>query len=142
MGLIIRVNGYTPAWPVELGGTQTTRARMLLSGAPLSMANTAFSLILTENEAEIYHLLVDVGLGVVPALLQFSLTRKGFRPPDAVLLTHSHFDHIASLDWLVHSLRRHPFPPPAQPADFPVYCTQGLLGHRQGPSVLLAATRA
>lgn len=125
MQLIFRVNGVTPAWPVELGGAQTTRASMRLSGEPLSMANTAFSLILKENDAEIYHLLVDVGLGVVNALLQFSLTRPGCRPPDAVLLTHSHFDHIAGLDWLVNSVRRHPFPPPAQPPAFPVYCTQG-----------------
>jgi len=122
---MLRVNGYGSAWPVLLGEERTERAVTNLMEEPFRMANASVSLILMQEGQEVYHLLFDVGLGVVNSLLRARVLRKSFRPIDGIVLSHSHFDHIAGLDWLVNSLRRYPFPPPPNPARFPVYCTQG-----------------
>jgi hypothetical protein len=52
-----------------------------------------------------WEVLFDAGQGVVPFLV-----RNNNRLPDAMILSHPHFDHIAGLDWLVASHRRYSTP--------------------------------
>ncbi|MBI1763923.1 MAG: MBL fold metallo-hydrolase [Acidobacteria bacterium] len=102
MRVVIRVNGRGNAWPLELGANGT-RHRLHRCSA-FEYANTSLSIVGYASKDDVepeWEVLFDVGQGVVPFLIQTSN-----RLPDAVLISHPHYDHVAGLDWLGASNRR------------------------------------
>jgi len=103
MNVIIRVNGRGNAWPIELGAADSRNKQ--LGKQPAEYANTSLSILALappNSATPRWDILFDVGQGIVPFLIQ-----QANRLPDAIILSHSHFDHIAGLDWLVACQRRH-----------------------------------
>lgn len=104
MNVLIRVNGRGNAWPLELGASENARDDQR-RGRLEEYANTSLSILGFADasfRAIKWQVLFDIGQGVVPFLIS-----NGNRLPDAVILSHPHFDHIAGLDWLVSSHGRH-----------------------------------
>lgn len=116
MSYVVRLNGRGNAWPIELGAPQGPGSRhTALAGDFREYANTSFSIIREDAHGnQEWSVLIDVGMGIVDALV-----RGGNRLPDAVVITHPHFDHVAGLDWLVASHSRHGVRP-----KLPVYATE------------------
>jgi Beta-lactamase superfamily domain len=115
MRVVIRTNGRGNAWPLELG-VSGDRHQALMDSA-LEYANTSLSILgydRANDKKPRWEVLFDVGQGVLPFLVQ-----HGNRLPDAVLLSHPHFDHVSGLDWLGASFRRNG-PPDAK---LPVFTT-------------------
>jgi glyoxylase-like metal-dependent hydrolase (beta-lactamase superfamily II) len=98
MSYAVLVNGRGNAWPIEVGAPCGPGSRSAALGNDLrEYANTSFSIVRESAVGNLeWSVLVDVGMGVIPALVQSSN-----RLPDAIVLTHSHLDHIAGLDWLI-----------------------------------------
>jgi ribonuclease BN (tRNA processing enzyme) len=75
-----------------------------------SPTNTSCSMITSNSmgtdEGKIFHLLVDVGHGVVKSLQ--NIPKSGLVPvnssylPNAILITHSHDDHVQDLGTLLN----------------------------------------
>ncbi len=65
--------------------------------------HTATSIILSEEDGlgEAAHFLIDAGAPCVETMVE-----KGVRAPDALFLTHPHFDHLSDLDRLANSRMR------------------------------------
>jgi phosphoribosyl 1,2-cyclic phosphodiesterase len=106
MGIYIRVNGRGHAWPLEIGAHHSSDHRhAALQGQLHEYANTSLSILRIDGEPSRapvhWEVLFDIGQGIVPFLVQ-----HGNRLPDAVILSHPHFDHVSGLDWLVQSYRR------------------------------------
>ncbi|MGA2031343.1 MAG: MBL fold metallo-hydrolase [Thermoguttaceae bacterium] len=80
----------------------------------------SYSLIQRRNGQVVRHTLIDVGMGVVPSLLEFEHSH-GVHVVHEVLLTHPHFHHFAQLDWLSMCLLRSNRPD--QPRPLPVHAT-------------------
>jgi glyoxylase-like metal-dependent hydrolase (beta-lactamase superfamily II) len=118
--LLLRVNGIQPAFGVELG-SDSPRADEIRRSDPYRQANVSYSLVQRCGGRPARHTLIDVGMGVVPSLLEFERTH-GIRAVDEVLLTHPHWDHFAQLDWLSMSLLRSGRP--EQPRPLPVYASR------------------
>lgn len=119
MELLLRVNGVQPAFGFEFG-SDSPRAAEGRAGDPYRQANTSYSLVQRQGAEIVRHTLIDVGMGVVPSLVDFEHTH-GVRTVDEVLLTHPHFDHFAQLDWLSMSLVRSERA--EQPRPLPIYAT-------------------
>ena len=117
--LLVRVNGIQPAFGVELG-QDSLRANEGRSSDPYRQANVSFSLVQRRHGRVVRHTLIDVGMGVVPSLLEFEQTH-GVHVVDEVLLTHPHFDHFGQLDWLSMCLLRSGRP--EQPHPLPIYAS-------------------
>jgi len=117
---LLRVNGIQAAFGGELG-SQSPRVEELRAGDPYRQANTSFSLLQRQEGQIVHHTLIDVGMGVVPSLLELEHTH-GAHVVHEVLLTHPHFDHFAGLDWLSMCLLRSGRP--RQPLPLPVYARQ------------------
>ncbi len=102
MEVTIDVNGRGNAWPLELGTTDARHAAF--RQIPEEYANTSYSIVgkYPDTGRTEWDVLVDIGQGVVEALV-----RRHNRLPNAVLVTHPHHDHIAGLDWLANSYKRH-----------------------------------
>lgn len=98
MSYAVLVNGRGNAWPIEVGAPCGPGSRSAAVGSDLrEYANTSFSIVRESAAGNlVWSVLVDVGMGVIPALVQ-----SGNRLPDAVVLTHPHLDRIAGLDWLI-----------------------------------------
>ena len=107
MNVCIRVNGRGNAWPLELGAPYSPRYSLLVKQSQ-EFANTSLSILGIEGNAtngELkWEILFDIGQGVMPFLIQ-----QNNRLPDAVLLSHPHYDHVSGLDWLVQSYKRNRF---------------------------------
>lgn len=102
MRVVIRTNGRGNAWPLELGASGA-RHQSLIGSAP-EYANTSLSILgydRADDKKPRWEVLFDIGQGVLPFLVQ-----HGNRLPDAVLLSHPHYDHVSGLDWLGASVRR------------------------------------
>jgi len=115
----IRVNGRGNAWPLELGSTD--RRAPEIAGDLAEYANTSMSVVGLaggENSGSLWEVLFDVGQGVVPFLI-----REGARLPDALILSHPHFDHTCGLDWLVNS-HRHAQTRAGTTRKLPVYASE------------------
>ena len=114
-GLLLRYLGTGNAWPVPLGSEHPFYDRT----DSAQLANSAYSLYAMDGNEEV-ELLVDAGHGIVQRLLAYSN-----KIPDALCLTHSHLDHVASVDWIVQSyIKQHQYPE-AYPiySSLPVYLT-------------------
>ena len=113
--LLLRVNGIQAAFGIELGFA-SPRAAEGRQADPYRQANTSFSLVQLRDEQVVRHTLIDVGMGVVPSLLEFEVTH-GVHVVHEVLITHPHFDHFAQLDWLSMALLRNGRRPASPAAD-------------------------
>jgi phosphoribosyl 1,2-cyclic phosphodiesterase len=118
--LHLRVNGIHNAWAIELG-LATPRDDHYRARDPYRLANVSFSALQRKGGRIVHHTLIDVGLGVVPSLLDLERSH-GAHQVDDLLLSHSHFDHLAELDWLSNGLKRNRRP--EQPRPLPVYATR------------------
>ena len=108
----LRINGRGNAWPIPIGQHHPFYD---LPGAP-DYANASYSILEREGEGKIIKdILIDAGHGIVPFLL-----RHGNRIPDAMLITHPHFDHILGMDWIIQSYYRF-----RGKKKYPVYATRG-----------------
>ena len=116
--LLLRINGRHGAWAGDF--YQDAGRDTALHLDPYRRANTSVSLILRRGRELLLHVLVDVGLGALNALLEFQQQAQVNRV-DALLLTHPHFDHIAGLDWLANMVRRSDVPEQVKP--LPLYCS-------------------
>lgn len=135
--LLLRINGRHAAWPARLAGRSPRDAEV--RRAPYRAANTSISLLLRRGGELLLHVLIDVGLGVVNSLLELERT-GGVDRVDALCLTHSHFDHIAGLDWLLASLARSPVA--GQPWPLPLFCTSACFDEVFEPPRMLYFWRA
>ena len=120
MELLLRVNGVQAAFGIEFG-LESPRADEGRANDPYRQANVSYSLVQRENGHVVRHTLIDVGMGVVPSLLEFEHSH-GVHVVHEVLITHPHFDHFAQLDWLSMCLLRSGRPD--QPRPLPIYATQ------------------
>jgi phosphoribosyl 1,2-cyclic phosphodiesterase len=118
--LLVRVNGIQAAFGAELG-TVNPRAEEVRATNPYRQANVSFSLLQRHHGEIVRHTLIDVGMGVVPSLLEFEHTH-GVHVVHEVFLTHPHFDHFAQLDWLSMCIVRNGRTD--QPRPLPVYASQ------------------
>jgi ribonuclease BN (tRNA processing enzyme) len=118
--LLLRVNGIQPAFGIEFG-LASPRTEEVLAADPYRQANVSFSLVQREGDAIRRHTLIDVGMGVVPSLLDFERSH-GVHVVHEVLLTHHHFDHLAQLDWLSMNLVRNDRAD--QPRPLPIYASR------------------
>ncbi|PWU82763.1 MAG: hypothetical protein DLM72_00075 [Candidatus Nitrosopolaris wilkensis] len=111
--LVVRINGTLPDLSIMGDEEKSERAaevkRMEIA------ANTSCSLFTINpsdgTKSEMFHLLIDVGEGVVASLekgtadIASSLqTAKISTRPNAILITHSHDDHIKELPILLNKL--------------------------------------
>ncbi len=118
--LLLRVNGIQPAFGIEFG-LESPRAEEARAADPYRQANVSYSLVQRQEGEVVRHTLIDVGMGVVPSLLEFEHSH-GVHVVHEVLLTHPHFDHFAQLDWLSMCLLRSGRPD--QPRPLPIYASQ------------------
>jgi hypothetical protein len=110
--IIIRTNGRGNAWPLELGAHGARHDAFINIAS--EYANTSLSILGYQGGPEpSWEVLFDIGQGVLPFLVQ-----HGNRLPTAILLSHSHYDHVSGLDWLGASAHRN-----GQP--IPVFTTTG-----------------
>jgi len=70
--LLLRVNGIQAAFGIELGFA-SPRADEGRQADPYRQANTSFSLVQLRDGQVVRHTLIDVGMGVVPSLLDFEV---------------------------------------------------------------------
>jgi phosphoribosyl 1,2-cyclic phosphodiesterase len=114
--LLIRINGTLPEIET-LGSAEKSERAAEIEQCGIN-TNTSCSLFTCRNQetGQTYHMLVDVGHGIVQSIqkgiseLGFNKLRSSSVPsssspssiivPDAVLVTHSHEDHIAELPLL------------------------------------------
>jgi len=95
----LRINGRGNAWPVPMGQEHP----FYMEGGNIDHANASFSLMEYSAPDRIreninWELLVDAGHGSIPFLLN-----NNNRIPDAIFITHPHFDHILGIDWIAQS---------------------------------------
>lgn len=117
--LLLRVNGIQAAFGIEFGfaSQRTDEGR----ADPYRQANVSYFLVQRRDGQVVRHSLVDVGMGVVPSLLDFEVTH-GVRVVHEVFITHPHFDHFAQLDWLSMALLRNGRED--RPRPLPIYASQ------------------
>lgn len=119
--LNLRVNGICSAWMAEFGHA-CAHCDEIRETNPYRIANVSYSLVQrAPDQSVLRHTLVDIGLGVCQSLLDFE-RRHDVHVVHEVLLSHSHFDHVAHLDWLSNAVRRNGRP--EQPRPLPVFCTR------------------
>jgi phosphoribosyl 1,2-cyclic phosphodiesterase len=117
---IVRINGVLPDISI-LGDTEKSERAAEVKKIGMT-ANTSCSIFvkdktttsssITTNNNKVFHLLVDIGEGVVKSLEKIDLSpyrdfndlttkSAAIHLPDAVLITHSHNDHIKELPLLI-----------------------------------------
>lgn len=111
----LRINGRGNAWPVPLGQENPFYCR----NGEIEYANASFSLMqfekgIKDREHLETELMIDAGHGSIPNLL-----RTYNRIPDALFITHPHFDHFLGIDWIAQSYYRF-----NNKQKYPVYATE------------------
>jgi phosphoribosyl 1,2-cyclic phosphodiesterase len=106
--IIVRINGVLPE--ISTLGNENESERMADVKRIGMTANTSCS-IFTKDEGgtsnEIFHMLVDIGEGVIKSIekgtpdLESSLPVSIFNVPNVILITHAHDDHIKELPLLL-----------------------------------------
>lgn len=101
--LIVRINGTLP--DVSILGSESKSERAEEVRRQGIRANTSCSLYGHANHnGQVFHVLVDIGEGVTDSIEKGSL-ELGFSSsatvPDALLITHSHDDHVKELPLLL-----------------------------------------
>jgi phosphoribosyl 1,2-cyclic phosphodiesterase len=117
---IVRINGVLPDISI-LGDAEKSERAAEVKKIGMT-ANTSCSIFvkdktttsssITTNNNKVFHLLVDIGEGVVKSLEKIDLSpyrdfndlttkSAAIHLPDAVLITHSHNDHIKELPLLI-----------------------------------------
>jgi phosphoribosyl 1,2-cyclic phosphodiesterase len=119
--LIVRINGTLP--DLSMMGDEEKSERAAEVKKMELAANTSCSVFAknTSNygKKEVFHLLVDIGEGVVKNLERGTASvseSKVFGLPTAILITHSHDDHIKELPVLVNKI--------SKPNKLNIYCTK------------------
>ncbi len=108
----LRINGRGNAWPIPIAQHHPFYD---LPGAP-DYANASYSILKKDAKGKIVNdILIDAGHGIIPFLL-----KNGNRIPDALLITHPHFDHTLGMDWIIQSYYRF-----RGKKKYPVYATKG-----------------
>ena len=108
----LRINGRGNAWPIPIAQHHPFYE---LPGAP-DYANASYSILEKDEKGKVINdILIDAGHGIVPFLL-----KHGNRIPDALLITHPHFDHTLGMDWIIQSYYRF-----RGKKRYPVYATKG-----------------
>ena len=133
---IVRINGVLPDIS-KLGDAEKSERAAEVKRTGMT-ANTSCSIFvkdkttksssITTNNNKVFHLLVDIGEGVVKSLEKIDLspyddfndlTTKSatIHLPDAMLITHSHDDHIKELPLLISKTNQ-------QSRDLKIFCTK------------------
>ena len=104
--LVVRINGTLPDIST-LGSEEKSERAAEIKRQGIS-TNTSCSLFArVETDQKIFHMLVDIGQGIVKSI-EKGTSDLGFNSssfiPDALLITHSHDDHIKELPMLVNKV--------------------------------------
>lgn len=111
--ILVRINGVLPDISTLGNSEKSERAAEVKKAS--TTANTSCSVFVnhdttTSSNMQIFHLLIDVGEGVIQSLGKIDLSSypdfsgaisKSAIAPDAVLLTHSHDDHVKELPLVI-----------------------------------------
>jgi hypothetical protein len=119
--LLIRINGTLP--DIETLGSveKSERAAEVKQYAINTNTSCSFFALDSKEPNQIFHMLVDVGQGIVKSI-EKGISDLGFDDslssiiPDALLITHSHEDHIRELSLLAEKAIE-------KPGRLIVYCT-------------------
>ena len=115
--LLLRINGVLPDI-ATLGNVEKSERAAEVKQHGTS-TNTSCSLFATASETnQIFHILVDIGQGIVKSI-EKGIFNLGFASssilPDALLVTHSHDDHIKELPLLAEKT--------SKSKNLNIYCT-------------------
>jgi phosphoribosyl 1,2-cyclic phosphodiesterase len=104
--LIVRINGTLP--DISTLGSEEKSERAAEVKRQGIGTNTSCSLFAKiETDQKIFHMLVDIGQGIVKSI-EKGTSDLGFKSssfiPDALLITHSHDDHIKELPILINKV--------------------------------------
>ncbi|MGA9150818.1 MAG: MBL fold metallo-hydrolase, partial [Candidatus Nitrosopolaris sp.] len=114
--LLVTINGTLPDFSI-MGDEEKSERAAEVKKMEIA-ANTSCS-VFTKNTSgygknEVFHLLIDIGEGVIKSIEQAdNFASKSI--PNAVLITHSHDDHIKELPILINKVR--------EPDKLNIYCT-------------------
>jgi phosphoribosyl 1,2-cyclic phosphodiesterase len=103
---VVRINGTLP--DISTLGSEEKSERAAEVKRQGTSTNTSCSIFARiETDQKIFHMLVDIGQGIVKSI-EKGASDLGFKSssfiPDALLLTHSHDDHIKELPVLVNKV--------------------------------------
>jgi phosphoribosyl 1,2-cyclic phosphodiesterase len=104
--LVVRINGTLP--DISTLGSEEKSERAAEVKRQGIGTNTSCSLFAKiETDQKIFHMLVDIGQGIVKSI-EKGTSDLGFNSssfiPDALLITHSHDDHIKELPMLINKV--------------------------------------
>ena len=105
--LMVRINGTLPDFStLDVEGKTERAAEVRLQGTSTNTSCSLFAKI--KPDQQIFHMLVDVGQGIVKSIekgaSELGVKSSSSFIPDALLITHSHDDHIKELPILVHKV--------------------------------------
>jgi phosphoribosyl 1,2-cyclic phosphodiesterase len=121
--IIIRINGTLPD-VTTLGDELQSERSAEVKQTGMAIKNTSCSLFAkNKTNNEIFHVLIDVGEGIVKSLektipeLGLNSSSSSFLP-NALLITHAHDDHIKELPLLINNIHA------STKRNIKIYCTK------------------